>query len=186
MMILIIGGSQSGKSAYAENTACLLSDKFNMKKYYLATMRIFDDETQKKADKHRGSRRDKGFTTIEQPIDIGKACEKIETGEAVVLLECITNLTANELFKKGTAVSEAQAAEKITTEIAQLKKKLTHLVIVSGNVFEDGIAYEHATESYIRAMGSINQTLADMADEVVEVVVGIPIVLKRRKLTCMS
>lgn len=186
MMILVIGGSASGKSAYAEKMACLLAKETNRKKYYLATMQIFDDETQKKADRHRALRRDKGFITVEQPVDIGKAFKKIQSKEAVALLECITNLTANELFADRMGISEKQAVEKITTEIAQLNKQLTHLVIVSGNVFEDGIVYEHATTDYIRAMGRINQMLAAMADEVVEVVVGLPIVLKRRRRTCMS
>ncbi|MDE7266140.1 MAG: bifunctional adenosylcobinamide kinase/adenosylcobinamide-phosphate guanylyltransferase [Lachnospiraceae bacterium] len=186
MMIMILGGSASGKSAYAENTACQLAKETNQKKYYLATMQVFDNETQKKVDKHRALRRDKGFITIEQPIDIGKASEKMKTEKAIALLECITNLTANELFSKEKAITEAQVIAKITKDIAQLSKKLTYLVIVSGNVFEDGIVYDPATLGYIRAMGTINQTLAAMADEVVEVVVGIPIVLKRRKQTCIS
>lgn len=186
MMIMILGGSASGKSAYAENTACQLAKENNQKKYYLATMQIFDNETQKKVDRHRALRRDKGFITIEQPVDIRKASEKIETKSAVALLECITNLTANELFSNQFAISEKQAVEKITSEIAQLNRELTYLVIVSGNVFEDGIVYDHTTTEYIRAMGRINQMLAAMADEVVEVVVGIPIVLKRRSMICLS
>ena len=186
MMILVIGGSGSGKSAYAEKTALRLAKEGNIKKYYLATMRIFDSETQKKADKHRIFRRGKGFITIEQPINIGKASEKIEAKEAVALLECITNLTANEMFSKEPEISKAQVIAKITKDVERLSKKLTHLVIVSGNVFEDGIVYDSATVDYIRAMGIINQTLATMADEVVEVVVGIPVILKRRKQTCMS
>jgi len=186
MMLLVIGGSGSGKSAYAEKMACRLSNKTNIKKYYLATMRIFDDETQKKADRHRALRRNKGFTTIEQPVDISKAVEKMETKKAVALLECITNLTANEMFAEETMLSVKQAVEKITVEVEQLRKELTHLVIVSGNVFEDGILYDSATANYIEAMGRINQTLAVMADEVVEVVVGIPLVQKRREQRCMS
>ena len=185
-MILVIGGSGSGKSIYAEKTALQLAKEKNIIKYYLATMQIFDSETQKKADGHRVFRQGKGFITIEQPIDIGKAFEKMEAEDAVALLECITNLTANEMFSKETAISEAKVIAKITKNVEQLSKKLTHLVIVSGNIFEDGAIYDPATLGYIRAMGIINQTLAAMADEVVEVVVGIPIVLKRRKQTCMS
>ena len=184
MMLFVIGGSASGKSAYAENAACLLSEKRKRKKYYLATMQVFDDETKAKVNRHRELRSGKGFVTIEQPIDIGNAAGKIETRDSVVLLECITNLTANEMFSKGAVQSEIQVVEKITDDIAQLNKRLTDLVIVSGNVFEDGIAYDKETLQYLHAMGRINQALAAMADEVVEVVVGIPIVLKRRKQIC--
>ena len=45
MMVLVIGGSGSGKSSYAEETAVSLAEKgMSMKKYYLATMQIFDEE----------------------------------------------------------------------------------------------------------------------------------------------
>ena len=43
MMILVVGGSGSGKSSYAEKTAVSLAQS-GMKKYYLATMQVFDDE----------------------------------------------------------------------------------------------------------------------------------------------
>jgi adenosylcobinamide kinase/adenosylcobinamide-phosphate guanylyltransferase len=53
-----------------------------------------------------------------------------------------------------------------------------HLVVVSGNVFEDGIVYEEPVAEYIRAMGQVNQVLVSMADKVVEVAAGIPVVVK--------
>lgn len=59
-----------------------------------------------------------------------------------------------------------------------LRKELTHLVIVSNNVFEDGKIYDETTMSYIHAMGLINERIAEMADEVIEVVVGIPLTIK--------
>jgi adenosylcobinamide kinase/adenosylcobinamide-phosphate guanylyltransferase len=52
------------------------------------------------------------------------------------------------------------------------------MVIVSNNVFEDGQIYDEATMEYIKAMGEINTKLALMSDKVVEVVVGIPIIIK--------
>ena len=42
MMILVIGGSGSGKSSYAEEVVCSVSEE-DMKKYYLATMQVFDE-----------------------------------------------------------------------------------------------------------------------------------------------
>ena len=63
-----------------------------------------------------------------------------------------------------------------------LNRKLTHLVIVSNNVFEDGNEYDSSTMAYIRAMGRINEKLAKMADEVIEVVVGIPVAVKKEQI----
>lgn len=95
MMVLIIGGSGSGKSAYAEEYIGRLSGKSN--KYYLATMQVFDEEGKKKVSRHQRLRKNKGFLTIEQPIDIEKTLPKIKAGSSV-LLECISNLTANDEF----------------------------------------------------------------------------------------
>ena len=181
MMTLIIGGSGSGKSAYAEDYTISLSE--DRKKYYIATMQIFDEEGKRKVERHRMLRGGKGFSTIEQPIDIGKAAEKMEDGERTALLECISNLTANEMFLGEKPGTEEVITEKIVGEIAVLNRELTHLVIVSNNVFEDGNVYDKTTMAYIRAMGRINQKLAEMADEVVEVVVGIPIVIKDKNIS---
>lgn len=182
MMVLIIGGSGSGKSAYAEEYIGILSGECN--KYYLATMQVFDEEGKKKVARHQKLRKNKGFLTIEQPIEIEKALPKIEAGSSV-LLECISNLTANEMFlnenpeKKPRSYKEV--ANSVVGGIRSLKQKADHLVIVTNNVFEDGIAYAEDTMEYLRAIGSINEKLADMADEVIEVVVGIPLVIKGGK-----
>ena len=181
MMTLIIGGSGSGKSAYAEDYMVSISE--DRKKYYIATMQIYDEEGKRKVERHRMLRGGKGFSTIEQPIDIGKAAEKMEDGERTALLECISNLTANEMFLEEIHGTEEAITEKIVGGIAVLNREVTHLVIVSNNVFEDGNVYDKTTMAYIRAMGRINQKLAEMADEVVEVVVGIPIVIKNKNIS---
>ena len=181
MMTLIIGGSGSGKSAYAEDYMVSISE--DRKKYYIATMQIYDEEGKRKVERHRMLRGGKGFSTIEQPVDIGKAVEKMEAEDRTALLECVSNLTANEMFSGEVPGTEEVITEKIVGEIAVLNRELTHLVIVSNNVFEDGNVYDKTTMAYIRAMGRINQKLAEMADEVVEVVVGIPIVIKNKNIS---
>lgn len=181
MMTLIIGGSGSGKSAYAEDYTISLSE--DRKKYYIATMQIYDEEGKRKVERHRMLRGGKGFSTIEQPVDIGKAAEKMEAEDRTALLECVSNLTANEMFSGEVPGTEEAITEKIVGGIAVLNRELTHLVIVSNNVFEDGNVYDKTTMAYIRAMGRINQKLAEMADEVVEVVVGIPIVIKAKNVS---
>lgn len=183
-MILVIGGSGSGKSAYAEALAMTLSQGGNRRNYYLATMEVLEKEGQEKVDRHRHMRDGKGFLTIEQPVSIEKALEKIETGETIGLLECISNLAANEMFsgKAGRLeegkLSKEQVVEKIVKGIGKLQKELTHLIVVSSNVFEDGNSYDKATMDYIQAMGKIHEKLGAMADQVTEVVVGIPVRIK--------
>ena len=95
MLTLILGGSGSGKSAYAEDY--LLRAAGDKKKYYIATMQVWDEEMQVKVDRHHRLRQGKGFTTIEQPTELGAAAAKMEQ-PAAALLECISNLVANEMF----------------------------------------------------------------------------------------
>ena len=196
MMVLVVGGSGSGKSSYAEKVTVSLAQesvkeitksentslsdfKLNIpKKYYLATMQVFDDEGRKKVERHRNLRSGKGFFTIEQPTRISGALEKMEDGDRAVLLECISNLTANEMFSEKKTMTEIQVTENVIRDIKMLKEQTNHLVVVSNNIFEDGTTYDEITTKYIRAMGKINQKLAALADRVVEVVAGIPVTLK--------
>ena len=84
-MTLILGGSGSGKSAYAEEYLCALAK--GKRKYYLATMKCFDEETRAKISRHRKMRKGKDFSTIEQPVDILCALSHMEKGEKTALLE---------------------------------------------------------------------------------------------------
>ena len=193
MITLVTGGSGSGKSAYAES---LLSSCEGIK-YYIATMQIYDAEGEKKVERHRKLRVGKGFLTIESPMNVGKirfACageseqaqyrqeaeRKVQGSpeKKSALLECMSNLTANEMFTKDGMKSEEEVVEKIVSEIQTLSQKLDNLVIVTNNVFEDGVIYDAGTMEYLRALGRINAALARLADRVAEVVVGIPVELK--------
>ncbi len=49
------------------------------------------------------------------------------------------------------------------------------MVIVTNEIFSDGILYEGESEKYKEQLGQINSMLAEMADSVVEVVYGIPV-----------
>ena len=146
MMILILGGSGSGKSAYAEDY--LLRTAGDKKKYYIATMQIWDEEMQAKVDRHHRLRQGKGFTTIEQPTALEQAASQMEP-EAAVLLECMSNLAANEMFSREQPVDRETVIAKILQGIEVLRKQADPLVIVTNNVFEDGIAYDSATIEYI-------------------------------------
>lgn len=193
MITLVTGGSGSGKSAYAES---LLYSCEGIR-YYIATMQIYDAEGEKKVERHRKLRAGKGFLTIESPMNVGKirfACAgeaeqaqyrqgaerkgQCSSEKKSALLECMSNLTANEMFTKDGMKSEEEVVEKIVSEIQTLSQKLDNLVIVTNNVFEDGVIYDAGTMEYLRALGRINAALARLADRVAEVVVGIPVELK--------
>lgn len=190
MMTLILGGSGSGKSAYAEDYLLRItadkqkSDKSEYRKYYIATMQIRDAEMQAKVARHHRLRQGKGFTTIEQPVALEKALEMLWESETqiqsvAVLLECMSNLVANEMFSMEVQEAGQVVTERVLQGVDALKSQADPLVIVTNNVFEDGIVYDTGTIEYIETLGRINERMAAEADEVIEVVAGIPQWIKK-------
>lgn len=172
MMILVTGGSGSGKSDYAE--AMLRKNVPKRPCYYLATMQPFGREGKRRIRRHRKMRKNRNFITVEQYQRIEEAEFPMKSD---LLLECMSNLTANEYFS-GKEQSEAEVCERIITGINEIKKRARHLVIVTNEVSSDGVSYDSVTCSYIRCLNQINQKLAEMADGVVEVVYSVPLWIK--------
>ena len=167
MLVLVTGGSGSGKSAYAEEKILSFGQG---KRIYIATMFPFDKESDARILRHRQMRAGKGFETVERYTDLKGL--KLDP-DSVVLLECMSNLVANEMFREGGFHPEV--AEKITEGVKNLLSQAKHVVIVTNEIFSDGILYEEESEQYKKELGQINQKLAEMAEEVVEVVYGIPV-----------
>ena len=168
MTALIIGGSKCGKSSFAES---LFSD-FSGKRFYIATMIPFGDEAHAAIERHRINRAGKGFETIEKYTDI----EEISVPEKCgILLECVGNLCANEMFG-GENICDP--TEKIINGIMHLKSRASRLVIVSNDVSCDGISYQKTTAEYIEILSRINRKIAEISDSVVECVFGIPLARK--------
>ena len=166
MLILVTGGSGSGKSAFAEDRILSLGEA---KRIYIATMHPFDQESFKRIERHRKMRAGKGFDTIECYTGLK---DVPISGDSVVLLECMSNLTANEMFEENGAHQNLAGVQK-------LKERARHVVIVTNEIFSDGVTFDDEMNTYLRYLGEINQAVAKMADEAVEVVYGIPIYLKK-------
>lgn len=197
MIHLVTGGSGSGKSEYGEG---LILDIPDGERFYIATMESSGREAERRIARHRKLREGKGFFTIERPRDLGGLILPGE-GRKNVLLECVSNLAANEMFGGGACGSAesagetgacglaepaqetgpdrlAELARRIVSDIRSLARQADHLVIVTNQVGEDGCCYDRETRAYIALVGRVNQELAKLADQVTEVVFGIPVVVK--------
>lgn len=168
MITLVTGGTKCGKSGYAERVL----ESFCGLKYYVATMNPVGDDAQEIIARHVEMRCGKNFITIERLHDIGNTDIPDGCG---VLIECVGNLCANEMFV-GTEILEDD--DKVVSGIRQLAEKAAELVIVTNEVGSDVNDYSADTIAYIRQMGRINRRLAEFADNVVECVYGIPVLLK--------
>ncbi len=171
MTALIIGGTSSGKSQFAED---LITRLQGLRKY-IATMEPLDKESQDKIDRHRQMRKDKDFTTVEIPRNL-KSYTFNSTD--AVLLECMSNLLANEMYGKDHCQNPV---EEITQGVDNLMDSCRDVIIVTNQIFCDGVDYQ-GMEDYIENLGTINSYIARKAQLVVEVVAGIPIVLKGEEI----
>lgn len=170
MLTLVTGGSASGKSEYAEQ--CILTSRAE-KRIYIATMQPFDIECDARIQKHRRARSGRSFETIECYVRLDGV---VVPKDSAVLLECMSNLVANEIYSLDGA--GACAYNAVMCGIRSLCAQARDVVIVSNEVFSDGIDYGKETMAYLSVLGRVNQAVAHMADRVVEVVYTIPVVRK--------
>lgn len=152
MIAVVTGGASSGKSAFAETLALALPGPHA----YLATMRHGDAETEARIARHRRQRANKGFSTIE--AEFAPTALPVK---GTVLLEDLGNLVANGW----------------DLDIDQLLS-CANVVVVGNEVGCDGASYDDFTRGYIRRLGALACRIAARADVVVEVVTGIPLVVK--------
>lgn len=171
MLTIVTGGSGSGKSAFAEDKVLAFGEA---QRVYIATMHPFDEESHKRIERHRKMRAGKGFETVE--CYTGLKDVRLPSG-CVVLLECMSNLVANEMFEEQGA--HEQTVKDIMSGIDELIRQAAHVVIVTNEIFSDAVVFDKEMASYLEYLGKINQAVALRADEVVEVVYGIPVYQKK-------
>ena len=85
----------------------------------------------------------------------------------------MSNLVANEMFEEAGAGEKT--VEAVLEGVKKIKAQTRHLVIVTNEIFSEAASYEGDTVRYQEYLGKINQKIGEMAEEVVEVVYGIPI-----------
>lgn len=168
MIYLVTGGSGSGKSEYAEQLAAA---SHGSPRIYLATMMVLDEDGQQRVNRHLAMRAGKGFITEERFYDLGDYQPKSQ--DAVILLECMSNLLCNEYYREKKDVSD-----RIFNGLVQLSGVCRDLIIVTNEVFSDGIRYDQEMEEYLRIWGELNCRLGRLADSVTEVVCGCPVKIK--------
>lgn len=183
MLYVVTGGSGSGKSEFAEKLTLALKERtenIDSKLWYIATMKPIkgDVELDNKILRHQTMRAGKGFETKECYVDI----ESLQLGNKdVALIECMSNLLANEMYAKDGLIAVAEkleaVKERIVNPIADMSQRVEHMVVVTNEICCDGKLYEYDDETrlYMELLGYINKELVDKAYGFVEVFCGIPL-----------
>ena len=175
MITLVCGTQNSGKSDKAET---LLSTAQAAHKYYIATMKVFDEAGEERVEKHRRKREGKGFITMEIPYHVDRVLNDIEEPEdSALLLECVSNLAGNEMYddperalRPGAAENEIEAlADAVLEDIKMLVKRTVEVIAVANIFPENDDNYDDETKVYVRLNNLLTCKIRQMADRVVDV-----------------
>ena len=166
--VLVLGGSRSGKSAFAES---LLEGHEDVT--YLATSAGAPDDAEwaSRVAKHR-ARRPAGWSTLETtaPSDLLR--------RGTVLVDSVTTWVAALMDETGVWADEAGADERLAGRCDALVNAWAmtpaHVVAVSDEVGLGVVPETRAGRLFRDVLGEVNQRLAGTADEVWFVVAGLP------------
>jgi len=169
-IVFVLGGTRSGKSAFALRRA----SAFEGRKVYVATAQAYDEEMTERIKTHRMERGPE-WETHEEPISLGLALRKLSAVYQVAIIDCLTIWLSNLLCAPGHVGEEE---EEFLGSLSDVRKKEMDLFIVSSEVGM-GIVPENELARRFRDMaGKLNQRVAEVADEVFLVAAGIPVRIK--------
>jgi adenosylcobinamide kinase/adenosylcobinamide-phosphate guanylyltransferase len=163
----ITGGARSGKSSYAQK----LAESQSENPVYLATARIWDDDFRLRIECHRNDR-GPHWINIEKEKELS-ACE---VDGQTVLLDCITlwltNIFFDNLFDVDRSLEEAKA------DWNRFVQKDMNLIVVSNELGMGVHPAEESARKFADLQGWMNQYIAQMAEEVILMISGIPVKIK--------
>ena len=167
-IILITGGQRSGKSTKAEELALQLSDN----PVYLATAHIWDEEFRIRVQKHK-ERRGPQWTNIEEEINLSKH----DVTGRVVVIDCITLWLTNIFYQADSEVDKSLEAAK--KEFDAFTQHDATYIFVTNEIGLGGVSTNQLQRKFTDLQGWMNQYIAQKADEVILMVSGIPVKVKK-------
>lgn len=167
-LIFVTGGARSGKSRYAQELALQLSDA----PVYVATARHWDDDFEKRIQRHRNDR-DERWTSVEEE----KYISRLNLAAKVVVVDCVTLWLTNFFVDSKQDIDACLDACK--REIDALKTRNTTYIIISNELGMGMHADTETGRKFTDLQGWMNQYIAAKADKVVFMVSGIPLIIKQ-------
>jgi adenosylcobinamide kinase/adenosylcobinamide-phosphate guanylyltransferase len=174
----IIGGARSGKSSFALKEASKVSGQ----KAYLATAEALDGEMKDRIEKHKAERGN-DWDTFEEPVKISDVILNLNDKNSAVLLDCLTIWLSNILIRAESAGPGHESPEESIHKFIDSLKRLNDLkLFIVSNEVGAGIVPENKLARRFRDLaGTLNQKVAEIADEVYMVTAGIPVKIKDKK-----
>ena len=165
-LAFVLGGARSGKSSHAEALIAAHPAPWT----YIATAQAFDAEMEERIAHHQ-ARRDSRWRTIDAPLDLVEALAEMPAN-APVLVDCLT------LWLTNLMLSDGDVEEGTRRLVATLSAPRGPWIVVANEVGL-GIVPDNALARRFRdEAGRLNQMVAQIADSVVFMVAGLPMVAK--------
>jgi adenosylcobinamide kinase/adenosylcobinamide-phosphate guanylyltransferase len=184
-LIFITGGARSGKSSFAEKYAASEAKTKACSLHYIATSKPSDEEMAQRIKRHQRDRKESEnpWKTWEWPVDLREIVSHFKHSD-VVLIDCLTVLLSNELFRKeGTNDSKEDGQNvyhSILDGIFLLAGTVEILIIVSNEVLTEPMSDKTMVRSYSHLLGRLHQAIVQHAGKAYLVEAGIPILMKER------
>jgi adenosylcobinamide kinase / adenosylcobinamide-phosphate guanylyltransferase len=167
----VLGGARSGKSHYAQQLG-----EHAGRVVFVATAQAGDDEEmQRKVDRHRNTR-PPHWKTVEEPVALADAIVHYGPHCDLMIIDCLTFLAANLLDQ--WAEDPVAIEHAIKTLCLVLQSPPCSIVLVSNEV-GSGVVPEYPSGRRFRdLLGEMNQSVAQVASNVLLLVAGLPLALK--------
>jgi adenosylcobinamide kinase / adenosylcobinamide-phosphate guanylyltransferase len=165
--LLVLGGARSGKSAYAQR----LAESHGPQRLYLATGTAGDEEMAERIARHKADR-GRGWTTLEEPLEIATALAAQARAGRVVVVDCLT-LWLSNLMLAGRDPGPAVAA--LADAIVQLAGPA---ILVSNEVGMGIVPDNRIGREFRDWQGRTNREIGAACDAVIFVAAGLPLQLK--------
>ncbi|MHB8836309.1 MAG: bifunctional adenosylcobinamide kinase/adenosylcobinamide-phosphate guanylyltransferase [Candidatus Methylomirabilia bacterium] len=181
-IILVTGGSRSGKSAHALRLAESRPGPWT----FVATCPAIDEEMASKIEVHQQERDARAWTTIEEEIDLAGAITRAGAGVAagsagVILVDCLTLWVNNLMYRAslaGREVTEQEVAGSTAAVVRAARSAPGTVIFVTNEVGLGIVPRDASTRLYRNLVGRCGQTIAAASDAAFLVVCGMPITLK--------
>lgn len=179
-IVLVTGGSRSGKSEFAERYVLHFSPKCD----YIATAEVLDEEMAYRVKLHQERRNGGRWFNYEAPYHAEEVFASLGNESQAVLFDCLTIYMANLMYGKNTPQGDfktkcAYVLEEID-KLIEAAKKCGKLVVFVTNEVGGGIVPDNAmAREYSDLSGWVNQKVAAAADNVFYCVAGQAVDMKK-------
>ena len=176
-IILVTGGSRSGKSAYSQK----LAESMPGPRAFIATGLPIDDEMRDRIRLHQEARNKHDWTTIEEPLNLQRALSGAQDSN-VLLVDCLTLWINNLMYeaeKSGVKLTENDISLNCENVINACRMRHGTVIFVTNEIGMGLVPENPISRLYRDLVGRCNQTMAAAGNRVIFLVSGQPLELKK-------